>query len=72
MQIDRAFSDPPSACDILEPRRRKASRGKFIQGGRQDRFSAGSCLLRAAGMPHRRLGPMLDGRPRTLPLSDHL
>jgi hypothetical protein len=48
MQIDCAFGDRGPACDIFEPRRRKASRGKFIKGGRQDRFSARSGLLRSA------------------------
>ena len=61
MQIDRAFGDPRPVCDILEPRRRKASRGKFIKGGPQDRFPARGALLRAAAIappPRRRLGPM--------------
>ena len=48
MQIDCAFGDRGPACDVFEPRRRKASRGKFIKGGRQDRFSARSGLLRSA------------------------
>jgi hypothetical protein len=79
MQINRAFGDPRPACDVFEPRCRKASRGKFIKGSGQDRFSARSALLRAAGitpsrqpMARRRLGPMLDRRPSTMLLSDHL
>src|SRR5262249_54896049 len=79
MQIDRAFGDPRPACDVFQPRRRKASRGKFIKGNRQDRFSARSGLLRAAGitpprqnMVHRRLEPMLHVRPSTMLPSDHL
>src|SRR5262249_61387526 len=50
MQIDRSFGDSRPACDVFKPRRRKASRGKFIKGAREDRFPASSALLVPTGI----------------------
>jgi hypothetical protein len=56
-----------SPRDILEPRRRKSSRRKFIESRRQDRFPACGALLRAAkftkeGEVTLRVRKVADGR----------
>ena len=50
VEIDRAFGDAGAAGDVVEPRRRKTARRKFLKRGRKDGFAPLGASRRARVM----------------------